>query len=474
MAGWLLGLWNWLGAWLNWIMLGGRASARLSGLPVTIRTEKGQSLSVHIQRTWTMRQVQSAVLTQLGLPPATPIRLILAGRRLGPDVVVGDCDLGAGTTLHAIRVLTHVSDGDHPEEEEVQQRPLNQSLVDLEISGGARTEPANSPEDQARRLAHFYVYCGAPCDSMQPGKLRVRCAACRDGGIVLAGEPAQWSDVLLPERIQGTCNLESCPTRGSLTWADFYFKCASHPAAEDTPPLYLIRSNLYDVPCLACLDVGQPVMVFECPEKHVSCVECFQNYCRTRLNERQFELHPDYGYTLPCPVGCPDSLIRETRHFKLIGAHDYERYQRFGTEEFVLQSGGVLCPRPDCGMGIIMDEPCRRIVCENGCGFVFCRDCLQGFHIGECETQSEGECSNAAQSLIAVGENAVRARWVNADPSSLAIQLTTKPCPKCRTPTERSGGCMHMVCTKAACGFHWCWICQTEWTRDCMASHWFG
>ncbi|XP_059086349.1 E3 ubiquitin-protein ligase parkin-like [Tigriopus californicus] len=470
MAAWLLRVWHWWGSWLYWLMWGGGSTARTSGLPVTIRTEQGQNLSVHIQLTWDMRQVQSAVLAQLGLPAATPIRLILAGRRLAPEVRVGDCDLGAGTTLHAIRVLTHC-----PEQADdgTQHRPLNQSLVDLEISGGARTQPASSPEAQARRLAHFYVYCDAPCHALQPGKLRVRCASCQDGGIVLAGEPTGWSDVLVPDRIQGTCNLAACPTRGTLSWARFYFKCASHPASEDTPPLYLIRSNLYDVPCLACLDVGQPVVVFECPEKHVSCVECFQNYCRTRLNERQFQLHPDHGYTLPCPVGCADSLVRETRHFKLIGDHDYERYQRFGTEEFVLQSGGVLCPRPDCGMGIIMDEPCRRVVCENGCGFAFCRDCLQGYHIGECEAQTETE-SDAAQSLMAVGENAVRARWVNADPSSLAIQLTTKPCPKCRTPTERSGGCMHMVCTKAACGFHWCWICQTEWTRDCMASHWFG
>lgn len=35
------------------------------------------------------------------------------------------------------------------------------------------------------------------------------------------------------------------------------------------------------------------------------------------------------------------------------------------------------------------------------------------------------------------------ARWDEA--SKVAIQVTTKPCPKCRTATERAGGCMHMV-----------------------------
>ncbi len=59
----------------------------------------------------------------------------------------------------------------------------------------------------------------------------------------------------------------------------------------------------------------------------------------------------------------------------------------------MLQSGGVLCPQPGCGMGIMPAEGReeeRRVVCKaagsggEGCGFVFCRRCLQGFHLGEC------------------------------------------------------------------------------------------
>lgn len=46
----------------------------------------------------------------------------------------------------------------------------------------------------------------------------------------------------------------------------------------------------------------------------------------------------------------------------------YDQYQRFATEEFVLQSGGVLCPQPGCGMGILADPECTRITCMNGCG----------------------------------------------------------------------------------------------------------
>lgn len=50
----------------------------------------------------------------------------------------------------------------------------------------------------------------------------------------------------------------------------------------------------------------------------------------------------------------------------------YDRYQRFGTEELVLQMGGVLCPSPECGMGLLPDDPqARRVQCPReigGCG----------------------------------------------------------------------------------------------------------
>lgn len=125
--------------------------------------------------------------------------------------------------------------------------------------------------------------------------------------------------------------------------------------------------------------------------------------------------------------------------------------------------------------------------------------CLQGYHIGECRTpdvtNSAGSCSYSVDPA-----RAADARWDEA--SKVAIKVLTKPCPKCRTPTERdgsyytkfyhfsndhlvecfvsqsiiavSGGCMHMICTRAGCGYHWCWVCQVEWSTDCMASHWFG
>lgn len=46
-------------------------------------------------------------------------------------------------------------------------------------------------------------------------------------------------------------------------------------------------------------------------------------------------------------------------------------YERFATEEYVLKQGGVLCPQPNCGAGIIVDIDCDKVTCVNGCGVVF-------------------------------------------------------------------------------------------------------
>lgn len=46
----------------------------------------------------------------------------------------------------------------------------------------------------------------------------------------------------------------------------------------------------------------------------------------------------------------------------------YSRYQRYGAEECVLQMGGVLCPTPGCGAGLLPEPGLRRIVCEPGNG----------------------------------------------------------------------------------------------------------
>ena len=116
------------------------------------------------------------------------------------------------------------------------------------------------------------------------------------------------------------------------------------------------------------------------------------------LTNRRFIEKRGVGYTVRCPAGCDGSEVTESHHFRLMGkdmvrAHthphtptpphthtractrthtrthtQYDRYQKFGTEEFILQMGGVLCPRPGCGMGLLPDDMGRRVQCPRGIG----------------------------------------------------------------------------------------------------------
>nr|XP_035932562.1 E3 ubiquitin-protein ligase parkin isoform X3 [Halichoerus grypus] len=237
----------------------------------------------------------------------------------------------------------------------------------------------------------------------------------------------------------GECQSANCPG----TTAEFFFKCGAHPTSdkETSVALNLITTNSRDVTCVTCTDVRSPVLVFQCNHRHVICLDCFYLYCVTRLNDRQFIHDPQLGYSLPCVAGCPNSLIKELHHFRILGEEQYNRYQQYGAEECVLRMGGVLCPSPGCGAGLLPEPGMTKVTCEGGsglgCGFVFCRDCKEAYHEGECSTLFEA--SGAVTQAYRVDEKAAeQARWEEA--SKETIKKTTKPCPRCHVPVEKNAG----------------------------------
>ncbi|KAJ8935966.1 hypothetical protein NQ314_012547 [Rhamnusium bicolor] len=63
---------------------------------------------------------------------------------------------------------------------------------------------------------------------------------------------------------------------------------------------------------------------------------------------------------------------------------------------------------------------------------------MWGYHIGECENPENENNTNMEGCAYNVDPaRAADARWDEA--SKVAIKVLTKPCPKCRTPTERDG-----------------------------------
>lgn len=392
-------------------------------LTVCIKTNTGSTLNVDLNPKWDIGNVKQLVADELGLR-ADELKIIFAGKELSNSTTIEECDLGQRSILHAVRSRPtavgksrlnapnskndqiieeeHEEDHDHsdPKNESTPKhsksndnivnitepsKPLAATLVDLQLIDDERHNIAAAQRERTR--AHFFVHC-SQCRQLCAGKLRVRCAVCHGGAFTVHRDPECWADVLRARRIRGLCESRSpenddddsaaaapCidATNGDAAppFAEFYFKCAVHASGGESDfsaPLSLIKINIRDVPCLACTDVCETVLVFPCPAGHVTCLPCFRRYCESRLLERQFVQHPEVGYTLGCPAGCTESAIEEIHHFKLLTNEQYERYQRFATEEFVLREGGVLCPQPGCGMGLLVDEDCTRVTCLNGCG----------------------------------------------------------------------------------------------------------
>lgn len=454
-----------------------------------------ETVSLNLSLETTIGEIKRELVKRLGNETnASEIAIIFSGKELSDDFRLDQCDLGQNSIIHAVKIK-HKSQS----ESKMSKQPgilkdslTNLTLVDSEsflnsssnltFSSSQTLDAQGNPKVDETVKHRFFVFCSSPkCKKVCYGKLRVKCDKCEMGTLTLNRDPNCWDDVLISGRIKGDCQNENCD--GHI--ARFYFKCSSSIHNENNEDatavvLHLIRYNSRQVPCLACTECCQVVLVFPCPDGHVICLDCFKTYCLSKLNERKFVIDPEIGYSLPCAVGCQKSLIREIHHFRLMGNDPYEKYQTFAAEECLLQAGGVLCPQPKCGAGIMLEfaseEEKRRITC-NSCGFSFCRSCLQGYHIGECLTENEIDTNSAGVTRNDFSSidpsNASRSKWEEKLTRD-AIKEMTKPCPKCRTPTERDGGCMHIVCTRSNCGFNWCWVCQTEWNRECMGNHWFG
>lgn len=433
-------------------------------------------------------QLKEAVAKKQSIP-IDQLRVIFVGKELRNDSTLQNCDLVQQSTVHVVQCTsqpTRQAVGDssskYHENKMVHLRQLDRSAsvvprlsTDLTVMLGNEVQGGNRhPENAGSRRYHsFYVYCKTVCKAVQPGKLRVRCSTCQHGTLTLTMDPTCWEDVLEKNRMTGVCQAKDCD--GNV--AEFYFKCGNHPTSESDASviLNLITPNRQNVPCITCTETVDPVLVFPCVDQHVICLDCFYLYCMTWLNDRQFIHDQEVGYSLPCVAGCQDSLIKEAHHFRILGNDQYDRYQHYGAEECVLQMGGLLCPRPGCGAGLLPDGGLRRIEClpQNGlgCGFVFCRECKEEFHEGTCCGIHDTAAAVSQQHFVVNEQVAQRARWEEA--SRQTIKETTNPCPKCQVPVEKNGGCMHMKCPRTPCQFQWCWLCRKEWNRDCMGDHWF-
>lgn len=424
----------------------------MSFFPVSVKESNGRNnYMINVGTNWSVAEVKQEILRQSGLQ-LNQFKLVFAGQELKDTMTLEDLGIQSTSTLHCVR-------GNFTANVEMQRssRPVHKV-------------PLGSIEPSAEsQKTHFYVFCKKPCGAMAPGKLRVRCSQCKDSSFVLDRGPGGWEDVLTPRHMRGQCHSGNC--RG--TTAEFYFKCGNHQTLDDdsSVPLHMIRVNDVKVPCITCFDVRDVVVVFDCDVGHSMCIRCYVDYIEDALNNRRFKEHRQLGYTIQCPAGCDGSEIKEIHHFRIMGAKNYERYQRFGAEECLREMGGIFCPKAGCGNGLLPEPGQRRVQC-NECRHTFCAQCRRDFHTGRCDaapaTQQAPQAENTNR-FTPNPRNVQQARWAEAN--DRYVRENSKPCPHCHSPIEKNGGCNHMTC--AICRFEFCWLCLVEWNGNCQGSHWF-
>ncbi|KAI5206992.1 RCC1/BLIP-II protein [Aureobasidium subglaciale] len=149
-------------------------------------------------------------------------------------------------------------------------------------------------------------------------------------------------------------------------------------------------------------------------------------------------------------------------------------YQARHDEETLQSEAAVFamsraCPG-GCGARIERDGGCPHMLCTK-CGHEFCFLCLGDYNHaateGMCpsQTMAQPEPYNPSAAAIKARRAERQARkhaHSEEDESSVVLLGTiTKPCPKCKVPIEKNGGCDHMTC--ASCHYQFCWLCSTDY-----------
>lgn len=186
---------------------------------------------------------------------------------------------------------------------------------------------------------------------------------------------------------------------------------------------------------------------------HYFCNDCWTEHFIVKINAGQSRRIRCMA--IKCNAVCDEEKIR-----KLVSARDpnlSEKFDHFLLESYIEDNRRVKwCPSvPHCGNAIRIEdeEPCE---VECPCGMQFCFSCLSEAH-SPCSCLMWELWSKKCQ------DESETVNW---------ITINTKPCPKCRKPVEKNGGCNHVSCV---CGQSFCWLCGgatgREHTSTSIAGH---
>lgn len=185
---------------------------------------------------------------------------------------------------------------------------------------------------------------------------------------------------------------------------------------------------------------------------HRYCKDCWRDYLEIKIKDGPACV------TARCPSPRCKAIVHESVFKTLVDAPSYERYSHFFMRSFVENNDYVKwCPAPGCSYAVRSESAHRKRPIQCVCGFRFCFQCSDT-EVGD---HAPAPCEQVRKWKKKANEESENVKW---------MLQNTKKCPKCRSPIEKNGGCMHMTCRNASCAFEFCWLCRGPWTEHGQAT----
>ncbi|OAL44430.1 hypothetical protein IQ07DRAFT_476181, partial [Pyrenochaeta sp. DS3sAY3a] len=168
------------------------------------------------------------------------------------------------------------------------------------------------------------------------------------------------------------------------------------------------------------------------------CLGCFLAYLNSQLDTTIWNL-------IPCPSLECNAFITHADVNDYATRELFDRFDRMSLMEHLGRERSFhLCLAPECSYGQYHDSTNGHLFQCADCGFRQCTVHNVGFHNGE--TCEQYDTRTKAQSTALVGDQTY-------------VKSRSIPCPKCKVPIVKAGGCDHMTCSR--CRTEFCYICST-------------
>jgi ariadne-1 len=244
---------------------------------------------------------------------------------------------------------------------------------------------------------------------------------------------AEYSDN--PEKLSAKVGLCTSTTSSSTTFSS----SSSTSTSSSTSSSSNITSQ-----CLICYDDFEHSSNIPVPScGHNFCQGCWEEYLRLEVDQKKkLVLCPGSTGKQKCCRVLDDCFVSS------LLTQNRDKYLDSLRNSFVEDNPqAAWCPKPGCQNAVILTEVSQEhnegVRCL--CGHRFCFRCLREDHRpATCEMLTEW------LKKIRTGEAL----------NDAVISINCRPCPKCKAPVLKDGGCNHITCS--VCMFHFCWQCLSK------------